>query len=580
MRPAARTGGSSQPSGPRRLKFRYELQTQLAEGPVLDTWRAVDKVHESPVIVKLLRPRYATDERAARRWTQLLAKQASAPLPASVAILETGRDQEQFFLVRDYAAGPTLERWMERPRSVDDVLACGIALLDAVAEWHELGHCHGQLHPGNIVLQEQGPWFCDWDITAQTLNCLGVWAARRKHQVYLAPEVRESYNASPGSDVYSIGVALWEQLTGRRLAPETVPEAPSRLKAALPAGLDVVLEGMLKRDPHDRYPAAQAADALAKLRPQAESERGGSPRERRRQRVRDRREVPLKPLPWPITVLLVGYRFLFILLFTAAVSGTTLAVLGVGAYRVLVDSIPAEVIVPDVTGKKVDDARGLFVDSLGLGFTVTLRQASPTVPEGCIVSTRPEAGRKVRAGRTVEAIVSTGAELVTVPRLTDQSLGDAERTIERLGLRLGFAQKVADDALPPGYVIKQDPGPGRKVASGSAINLKVSSGPPSATPAEPGKAAVTEPGKAAPPGDAAAKAAVKVKKVGRVRITVPSSPRLTWVKIVVRDDEGEKVAYNELKYAGDSVLKTVEGVGQNVVVEVYLNGTRVETKVL
>ncbi len=245
-------------------------------------------------------------------------------------------------------------------------------------------------------------------------------------------------------------------------------------------------------------------------------------------------------------------------------------------------NFPAEVIIPDVTGKSVDQARALFESDLGLGFTVTLKQASPTVPEGCIITTRPEAGRKVREGRTVEAIVSTGAELVTVPRLTEQSQAEAERAVERLGLKLGFVQQVPDATLQAGFVLRQNPGPGRKVPAGSTVSLKISAGPaaPTAPVTEEGTKAAGEAGQPAEAGGAGEAAKVQARKVGRVKITVPSTPRLTWVKIVVRDDAGERTVYNELRYAGEVVLKAVEGAGANVVVEVYLNGTRVETKVL
>ncbi len=561
---------------PQLIKYRYELEVQLADGPVLDTWRALDRLHHQPVLFKLLRPRYGSDEKAGRRWMQHLARQRSRPLPGTPALLEAGRDQEQFYFVREFVEGPSLERWMNQRHSPDVVLEVARQILLVMAELHAGGLCHGQLHPGNIILHSEGPVLCDWDVTATTWNCFGVWAARRKHAVYLAPEVREAHTARPASDVYSVGVALWELLCDQRLAPElTEVPALTELAPGLPAGADVVVEGMLKPEPDDRYPAAQAAEALAKLRSRAEQQVDRTPREKRRQRTRERRDQVRKPLPWPVTVILVFYRFLFILLFTGLVSGATLGGMAYGTYRYLETSIPPDVIVPDVIGKPVETARALFEDDLGLGFTIALKQGHPTIPAGAVISTTPEPGRRVRLGRTVEAVVSTGAELVTMPRLVGSPLEEVSRTLERLGLKVGYTQRTVSERVPKGAVISQDIGPGRKVAPGTKVSLKVSQGPEEQEPSS-GESAVDDETTGQPPADQP----VKVKKVGRVRITVPSQASLTEVKIVVKDDTGEaRTVYNQMHYAGDVVQTDVEGTGETVV-EVYLNGQRVETKVL
>ena len=560
------------------VKYRFELESQLADGPVLDTWRALDRLHNQPVVVKLLRPRYGADEKMGRRWMQQIARQRSRKLPWAPAVIESARDQERFFLVREYVEGPSLERWMNHRRTPDEALEAAREILLSMAEWHAAGLCHGQLHPGNVILSAEGPIFCDWDVTATTWNCFGVWAARRKHAVYLAPEVREQHTARPASDVYSVGVALWEMLCDQRLAPELseVP-APTELAPGLPAGVDVVVEGMLKPDPDDRYPAAQAAEALAKLRSRAEQQVDRTPREKRRQRTRERRDQVRKPLPWPVTVVLVFYRFLFILVFTGLVTGGTMAGMSYGAYRYLETSIPPDVIVPDVVGKPVETARALFEDDLGLHFTISLKQGHPTIPAGAVISTTPEPGRRVRQGRTVEAVVSTGAELVTMPRLVGAQLDEVAKVLERLGLKVGYVQKAVSTRVPQGAVISQDVGPGRKIPPGTKISLKVSKGSEAEARDE---ASDREPAVDSEPTKPDEGPQVKVKRVGRVRIVVPSQPSLTQVKIVVKDDSGEeRTVYNELHYAGDVVQTNVEGTG-NTVVEVYLNGQKVETKVL
>jgi serine/threonine-protein kinase len=276
-----------------------------------------------------------------------------------------------------------------------------------------------------------------------------------------------------------------------------------------------------------------------------------------------------------VTVILVFYRFLFILVFTVLVSGATLGGMAYGAFNYEKASIPPEVIVPDVIAKPAETARSLFEDDLGLHFRITLKQGHPTIPAGAVITTTPEPGRRVRQGRTIEAVVSTGAELVTMPRLVNSQLDEVATTLERLGLKVGYTQKSVSDSVPEGAVISQDIGPGRKVAPGTKVSLKVSTGPREAAGSSERKPADDEATDDQPETDQQ----VKVKKVGRVRITVPAQANLTTVKVVIKDDNGERTVYNELHYAGDVVQTDVEGTGETVV-EVYLNGQRVETKVL
>ncbi len=562
---------SRPPSGapPNLLKYRYDLVAQLADSPAWDTWRGYDRVHGETVLIKVVNPAHTADERAARKWMQRLGAQRGYPLPHGAEVLDVGRDHERYYYVREFVEGPTLERWMTQQQDPDVVLACAVIILQCLARWHADGFVHGQLHPANIVLHDSGPAICDHDFQAATKACLGVSAVRRKHQVYLAPEVTAGMAATPESDVYSIGVALFELLTGRKLGSDvTGVPAASSLNPALPAGVDVVLEGMLRPNPEDRYPAAHAAEALSRLRGQAEEQVEQTPRERRRQRVRERREAARKPLPWPVTVTLVFYRFLFIMLFTGLVSMATLAGMGYSAYRYLVGSIPAEVIIPDVVGKPAEQAQALFEKDLNLHLVVKERQASPKVPAGAIIGTRPEAGRRVREGRTIDAVVSSGLENVTVPSLIESTLADAQKALSKLGLKLGVQQKISHPTLPANAVVAQDPGPGRKVPPGSTVNLKISTGPP-AEPSAEGEE-TKEP---------AADTQVLPKRVGRVKITMPTTPRQTTVKIVVRDADGERVVCDEVRYAGDVVMKVVEGRGETVV-EVFLNGQKVETRVL
>jgi len=543
----------------RLLRYRYDLEARLAEGGLFEAWKGTDRVRSAPVVAKLLHGREASDQNLARAWVRRLNAQRAETLPGSTALVEAVREDDGVLLVREYAEGVPLERWMTRPRRFDEALACTVALLRLLAQWHAAGQAHGFLHPGNVVLAAHGPVLCDRDVAAATAEIFGLRSTRSTQEVYLAPEVRAGRAPVPGSDVFSVGVVLWELVTGRRLMPGTVPVRPSHINPHLPASVDVVIEGMLKPDPEERYPATQAAEALARLRERTE------PAARPKGQGEADAPLPRKPLPRLVTAILWSYRLLFMLLGTLVVSAGTLAGMGYGTYRYLLETRPAEVIIPDVAGMPKDKAKELFEQNLQLGFSVSLTQPHRSVPPNAVILTDPGPGRKVRAGRLVKAIVSTGPALVTVPKIDHITIADAQAQLQRSGLRVGKVEKTRQEDVPAGYVVKQEPAAATRVDAGTVVNLWVSFG---AVPEE-----TTRPKSRGKDGETVD------KRAGRVRIACPADPALSWVRIVVRDDDGDHVVYNELHKAGDVIEKRVEGVGQTVV-EVYINDTPVEKKVL
>lgn len=326
----------------------------------------------------------------------------------------------------------------------------------------------------------------------------------------------------------------------------------------------------MRPEPDDRYPAARAADVLATLRPQATSEVALTRRERRRAEARRLAREPRKPLPWPVTVILVGYRFVFILLFAAVTSGVTLGLLGWSAWRYLEQSMPPEVVVPDVTDKPEPDARALLQD---FGLQVVVEStASRDVPEGRVVRMEPRPGRRVTTGRTIKLAVSTGPELVTVPRLRGETFASAQDILLRAGLKVGETARKPDDHAPAGTILSQNPGPGRRVDTGSKVDLFVSSGPEEKDKERPSTAELGPvPDDLPPEGPADG----REERVGTVMIPVPSKPPQSTIRIVVRDDDGERVAYDAIHHAGDMVRQTVRGVGRSTV-EVYINDRKVK----
>ncbi|HAZ62172.1 MAG TPA: hypothetical protein DCZ72_00960, partial [Armatimonadetes bacterium] len=467
-------------------------------------------------------------------------------------------------------AGQSVERWLLAERPTDHALGLGAALLRALHGWHEAGYVHGRLHPGNVIIDPSGLWLTDWDQAEALEQSFGLRYRRPEHQAFLAPEVRAGGEKRPESDVYSVGVLLYETLTGQRLpADGTLPGLAGRTD--LPAGLRVVLEAMLTNEPDGRYPASQAAEALERLR--AYSAARQAPVEAPRPAVRP----PVRPerLPLWVRLTLTGYRLLFVLIFSLVLSLATVAAAGWGVFRWLDRARPTEVIVPDVITWAPDNAEQLLRGQLGLNPQIAAtKRPSVSVDEGKIVALQPPAGRTVRAGRKVVIYLSSGPEQKVVPNLTRFTLRDAEARLANVGLKIGNKTKERNPDLTAGYIIRQDPPAGQAAKAGSPVHVWYSGGrdgadPPAEKEAEAEDAAESaEPAAEAPVDEPPATDSGPRKQT--IEYTVPTDRASCMVKIVVRDDNGEQIIYNRLHQGGDTIRRDVEGQGR-ARIEIYLD---------
>jgi hypothetical protein len=202
---------------------------------------------------------------------------------------------------------------------------------------------------------------------------------------------------------------------------------------------------------------------------------------------------------------------------------------------------------------------------LGLNLDVVSEQASDEVPANHVLRTTPSEGRTVRKGRHIQAVVSTGKELISTPNVVDRTVDRAREMLQQADLEVGVEQDIHDELTPKGYVISQSPPAGSRLEKGEKVNLVVSKGPATR------KAGTEEEEK---------QESVKEEiHAGRVKIHVPDQPRLQQVKIVVRDSQGEHVVHDQLHAAGEVISEEVSGIG-NTLVEVYLNNRLVQSKTL
>jgi hypothetical protein len=273
----------------RRLAGRYVLQDQIAAGGMGTVWRARDEVLGRFVAVKVLHDRLAKDPDTLERFRLEAVAAARLSHPAVVRVFDTGIDDGVCFIVMELFEGRTLEDMLAREGALDPARAVRIVrhVLDALAHAHREGVVHRDVKPGNILVDDSLVKVMDFGIAkaafaddlSTTGNLLGTVS-------YLAPEQVEGGPADARTDLYSVGVVLYEALTGRppfrgdshvataamRLSTDPVP--PRALRAGIPREIDEAVMRALRRHPDDRFQSAEEMrSALDRIVPAAASVR-------------------------------------------------------------------------------------------------------------------------------------------------------------------------------------------------------------------------------------------------------------------------------------------------------------------
>jgi serine/threonine protein kinase len=258
---------------------RFELEESLGSGGMSTVWRARDGTLDRSVAIKRLHAHLAADRGAAARFQQEARAAGSLSHPGVVAVYDAGEDEEGPFIIMEYVEGESLHDLLERegPLSPERASEVAVAVAEALHFGHERGVVHRDVKPSNVLLDADGRVrVADFGI-ARTLDSttpLTADGAVMGTASYVAPEVAMGEAATPASDTYSLGVLLYEMLTGRPpfvgetpisvlLAHQKEEPVPPGRLAELPAGLEGVVLRALAKDPAERYQsAAEMAEVL------------------------------------------------------------------------------------------------------------------------------------------------------------------------------------------------------------------------------------------------------------------------------------------------------------------------------
>jgi len=501
---------------------RYELRALAGSGGMADVFLAYDRVLDRDVALKLLKDRYAGDEDFVERFRREARSAAALSSPFIVPVFDRGEtDDGTYYIAMEYLPGGTLEDRIVGagrlpPREAVEV---AVQVAEALQAAHERGVVHRDVKPGNVLITRSGhAKVADFGIAraaeATTISEAGDILGSAK---YMSPEQAAGGRVGPASDLYSLGVVLYEMLTGKvpfeAAAPADVPAGhakgppgrPSDANPEVPEALDALVMRLLSASAKDR--CGSSAELLGELG----RVRNGLP--------------PIAPSPHEATTAALGGPMAASpapstsapptsagpdgarsgrVWWMIAAFAALVAVLGVVGWGVLRDSGasdlpgaaggapeeppkvgeraqpgPKVAEVPAVKGLAAQEARERLAEA---GFDVGVRfRKGPEKSAGKVLEQSVAGGKEVDEGSKILLTVDEGPQAAKAPNVVGLTYPEAENELERAGLLLGGVNEAPSETVPAGVIVAQNPAAGTKLDPDSYVRLTTSIGPPGET---------------------------------------------------------------------------------------------------
>lgn len=492
----------------KRISGRYKIKDMIGGGGMANVYLAHDMILDRDVAVKMLRLDFANDDEFIRRFHREAQSATSLAHPNIVSIYDVGEEDGLYYIVMEYVDGQTLKQYIQQhaPVPVEEALDIMKQLTSAISDAHHNHIVHRDIKPHNILIDSSGTVkITDFGIAmalsatsiTQTNSVLG-----SVH--YLSPEQARGGMANKKSDIYSIGIVMFELLTGRLpFSGESAvsialkhlqSETPSlkRWNPQIPQSVENIVLKATAKDPFHRYDnvdemeddlrtaldsrrlnegkfvipeddeATKAIPIITNDRPYhtldetivrkdapASQEPNGKPEKKKKKK-------------WPIILTL-----LFLLILTA---GIVMVTMGPDIFG------PKEKEVPDVSGMEVEEAVAALMSA---GFIIGDKKeiSDEEVEEGNVIRTSPNAGKMIKEGNEIDLYISTGKEKVELSDYTGRNYDDVRRLLEGKGFKDIIKTEEHDDS-EAGTILEQNPSGGESVIpEETTLEFKVSKGP-------------------------------------------------------------------------------------------------------
>ena len=490
---------------------RYKLNRIVASGGMATIYAATDLRLDRTIAVKIMHPHLAQDEKFVERFIREAKAAASLSHPNIVAVLDQGWNQGGtpcVFIVMELVEGSTLRDYLfeQGPASVEQTLQMLMPVASALAAAHKIGIVHRDIKPENILVSKEGRIkIADFGLARGAL--LGTTLTAESSVIlgsvsYLSPEQVQRGIADSRSDIYSLGIVLFELLTGTkpyqgedpvqiaiRHVNDRVP-APSSINPAIPKEIDELVLSATDVNP-DKRPK-DGAEFFDQLRALSEKI---DPRKRQlsleldlppmpiKQPIREKesrkklksyktesessmkRESTTKTSKKKVSARVRRNRRVALGVLFIGFLGAWYTFLGPGS----------KIVVPSLAGLTVNEAKK-DLSELGLTLRIGSEEFSEDIPEGRIIKSDPAGGGRVSENGEVIVFTSKGKERILVPSLLGLSSEDAQKLIEKNNLFVGEISEEFSSDFAKGLIIRTIPANGERVKRDTQVSLVVSKG--------------------------------------------------------------------------------------------------------
>ena len=496
----------------KRLDGRYEIHELLGVGGMAYVYKAYDNIEKRWVAIKILKEELAGNSDFLRRFRNESKAIAVLSHPNIVKVYDVSFGDRIQYIVMEYIDGITLKQYIEQQGEIKwrEALYFTVQILRALQHAHEKGIIHRDIKPQNIMLLEDGTIkVTDFGIArfsqaeTQTMTDKAIGSVH-----YIAPEQARGGYINDKADIYSVGVMLYEMLTGQLpfvadnavsvaiMQMQAEPTPPSRINPSIPKGLEEITMHAMEKNPAQRFPSAAdmledverfrrnpeivfhydeqvdrayagtSADIYGNVQQNAAPQKYNDNYEYEEEYVRSQNGARASNIIKGIV---------------AAVIVVALVAGGIFGWRYLqnlttsTNKTSDEIILPNFVGMIYDIDIKDNPDYADFTFEITYGNV-PSKQPGEVLNQNPVASMPVKKGKTVLLTVNGEAEQVVVEDVKGYEKQDAYDALKALNLSPKM-QAVADDDTAVGYVVKTDPAAGSTVSTGTTVTIYVSSGP-------------------------------------------------------------------------------------------------------
>ena len=597
----------------KRLDGKYEIHELLGVGGMAYVYKAYDRVEDRWVAIKILKEELANNSDFLRRFRNEAKAITLLSHPNSVGVYDVSSGDQLQYIVMEYIDGITLKQYIEQEGTIrwQEALHFITQILLALEHAHSKGIIHRDIKPQNIMLLRDGTIkVADFGIArflqseTQTMTDKAIGSVH-----YIAPEQARGDYITDKADIYSVGVMLYEMLTGKLpfMADNAVsvalmqlqakPVMPRELNPSIPRGLEQITMRAMEKSPVDRFQSAgEMLDDLDEFRRNPnivfhydlQTANARYDASRSMEAYDASRQAPAYNDDYEYEEELVlsrrsakGAMVVKGVLAAAIIVGLAVAVIYFLNYWNNRPEAGDDLLeMPNLVGQLYED---VIANEEYADFNIQVREGNdPDLQPGEIMNQDPAAGIMVKKDADVELLVNGGVGQVEVPDVvTDHmTLEEAQQAIEDAGLH-SQVENVADDEVEEGRVISTNPEPGTMVDSGSTVTLRVSTGP--------AEEMVTVPDGLV--GDTLANVSAKLEEAGLVvgNVNRDDTSTLTVDTVIsLSPNEGSEISKGSTVditvSSGKGATKTLStsiplpsSVSEDITLEVYRNGTKVTT---